>query len=418
MKTYVFIAMSIAGIGGAQQYLNNKISFLKDQGWNVLVFSGMRKDIAIQELKEYGSFIIPALYYSPSFFRKGEVNRTIDSIISEIGSDNTEIIIECNSIENAKWGEMIASKMKCKSVVFNLQEAHHFTQSERAFLDFKNTRHELAGINKKSIGSMMGNAQIIPETYMVIKPYCANSVQDCDDKISPLLNKAADIIICSIGRTSKPYFDPMFRQICEYCSSHTNTVYSIVFVGPVDNATKQQYLRSAENYHNISVLFTDSVFPIPRSFIKKVDVFVSASGSATTSYLERKPTVKIHPENANVCGIIGANYFIGINTALDVIDNYSITDALEDVLEKKISIIYDEEYLKSRDIDMRIEFARQIEIARFPSPAIYYNVLSIRGAKCKKDMLYHLIGKTLGSKCLQYLHLKFRGANTLHISNE
>ena len=116
--------------------------------------------------------------------------------------------------------------------------------------------------------------------------------------------------------------------------------------------------------------------------------------------------------SGKVCGIMGYNYIIGKQTGFDTIEGYSIEDALEDVLERNVSILYDEEYISHWNERMEKEFSRQIEIAHYSVPIDYYDISKVKVPKSKKQFLYFIIGKIAGDAILQKLHLKFHSMSS------
>lgn len=408
MNKYVFIAMSIAGIGGGQQYMSNKIRYLTDKGYEVYVFSGKMGKIAVENLKPYQKYIIPELFYSPDVFTQKRREKILCKMIEALShADDDKVIVECNSIENSKWGEMLAERLRCKSVIFNLQEKHNYSKSEREFLQYKLNRRELLGINKYSIGIMLKSPSFECQQHMVFKPMCSNSVQDCDDNVSKLFSPDIDIRIASIGRTDKAYVVPFFKSFVEYVSLHNDKMFELVFIGAATKKLKNRIINIAQKVSNLHLCFTGALYPIPRRIFSLIDLFISASGSATTSFNEKRPTVRIHPSTAQVCGIMGYNYFNGINTQFDVIEGYSLENAIDDILAKKVEIRYDDVMSGQFESAMYNEYDRQLSISCIESEQMYYDVHLIKKNITKKNILYCIIGHLLGGKWLQRLHKMF-----------
>ena len=409
MNKYVFIAMSIAGIGGGQQYMSNKTRYLSDNGYEVRVFSGKMGKIVVENLKPYQGYIIPELFYSPGVFTEKRREKTLCKMIESLphADDEDNIVVECNSIENAKWGELLAERLHCKSVIFNLQEKHNYSKSERDFLQYKLNRRELLGINKYSIGIMLKSPSFECQQHMVFKPMCSNSVQDCDDNVSKLFSPDIDIRIASIGRTDKAYVVPFFKSFVEYVSLHNDKRFELVFIGAATKKLINRIISIAQKVSNLHLCFTGALYPIPRQIFSAVDIFISASGSATTSFNEKRPTIRIHPSTAQVCGIMGYNYFNGVNTQFDVIEGYSLENAIDDILVKKVEIRYDDVMSGQFLIAMCNEYERQLSISSAQSEQMYYDVRQIKENITTKYVLYYIIGHLLGGGWLQRLHKMF-----------
>lgn len=406
MNKYVFIAMSISGIGGGQQYMSNKIRYLSNKGYEVHVFSGKMGKIAVENLKPYQENIFPELFYAPAIFTSRRREKTLCKMIKALSysSDEDNIIVECNSIENAKWGEMLAERLCCKSIIFNLQEKHNYSKSERDFLQYKLNRSELLGINKHSVGIMLKSPSFECQDNMVFKPMCSNSVQDCEDGVSQLFSSDIDIRIASIGRTAKAYVMPFYENLIKYVSLHNDKRFELVFIGATTKKLKNQLIDIAQRIPNLHLCFTGSLYPIPRQIFSKVDIFISASGSATTSYNEKCPTIRIHPTTAEVCGIMGYNYFNGVNTQFDVIEGYSLEEAIDDILVKNVEIRYDDVMSGAFEVAMYNEYDRQMSISSAQTEQGYYDVNLTKKNVTMKYVIYYVIGHLLGGKMLQRLH--------------
>ena len=110
MKTYVFISRRICEIGGAEQYLYNKSRYLASQGWRVFIFSGREGRILIHGFEQYAKDIHPALRYAPECYSKGEVRRTINSIVGRIGDcGGDQCIVESDAVNRSIWAVALSS---------------------------------------------------------------------------------------------------------------------------------------------------------------------------------------------------------------------------------------------------------------------------------------------------------------------
>ena len=94
MSCYVFLTPELGNMGGAQMYTNNKVSYLKKNGWDVQVFYYKKGgEIKLPELVPYKDNYIKdfrsAFYYVPKWYMKKIAQR-----IREKAKENNEIIIE------------------------------------------------------------------------------------------------------------------------------------------------------------------------------------------------------------------------------------------------------------------------------------------------------------------------------------
>ena len=143
------------------------------------------------------------------------------------------------------------------------------------------------------------------------------------------------------------------------------------------------------------------MYPIPRDLIKNIDVFISTSGAADVTYLEHKPTIKVHPVTGEPAGVIGYNFIPEVDSMFNPVPGKTILDYLKDILDNKISIKYtgDDQYVKYKNT-MHAEFARQLKLAMNSVGNQYYDTSDIE-KKGFKYKIYALLGKSLGGENMQ-----------------
>ena len=86
----------------------------------------------------------------------------------------------------------------------------------KAFLRFKYERHELAGIVEDSVRKMLDDESIELRDDTRISAYCNNVIEECDDRISVLLDPSADYTLASIGRLTKPCVPTIVQGFCNF----------------------------------------------------------------------------------------------------------------------------------------------------------------------------------------------------------
>lgn len=403
-KKYIFITMTISGMGGAEQYLNNKVKYLKNKGYEVFVLSGLLREILIEALREYENFVLPALMYSPFFFSDSEVEKTLAKAIDFIQFGEEDVcLIESTSIAASEWAEMLAKTLSCKHVIFNLQESHNYSSEEKDFLRFKLDHKELSGITKDSVRMMIPNYSFEYEPWMHIKAYCSNVVDDCEDKYSSLLWPDADITFGSIGRLEKSCVSPIIDQIIRYADLNKSKKINVLMIGGSKERRVINRIKDRLSSHdNCNLVITGLIYPIPRSLVNNTDIFISTAGSAAVSYYENKPTIKVHPFSGKPIGILGYSYVFGKASMYDVCENQSILDMIEQILEGDIKIEYQSDYNKSYLDQMEQEFNRQIEIASWEN-GTYYDTRNLKPIRNMNSIAYLLIGKAFGSSKMQMI---------------
>nr|AHF24541.1 conserved hypothetical protein [uncultured bacterium Contig248] len=406
MKTYVFITRRICEIGGAEIYIYNKMRFLESEGWRVLIFSARHGKVLIRDFQKHEKLIFPALECCPECFSKREVKKVIDRITAEIGdTEGDPCILESNSAIRAVWAELIAEKLNCRHLAFVLQESHRYDAAMKDFLTFKYQRHELRGITEDSVGQMIGEDRIDPEFNTKIFAYCNNSIVNCDDPYSGLLDGTADYTFASIGRLVKPCVLPIVEGFRAYFKKYPEKRFNLVMIGEAPQPNREEAIRGIlSDCANVNLVMTGNIYPIPLSFVKNVDVFVSTAGSAGATYRAGRPTVKVHPTTGDPIGIIGLDYFLGDKTMYDASGGMTIEDCIERALRQAGEITYDHGFDEAYEQKLRDEFARQLSFVDETGENGYYNsekLMCIRTQPVHSHKLQRTIGRLFGSAALE-----------------
>lgn len=412
MKTYIFITRRIIGISGTQQYIYNKMNYLESQGWRVLIFSSLQGHILVEKFRRYEGLIFPSLYLAPECYRKRTVDNTLNKILHEIGEhDRDDIIIESDALQRSLWGELIASKLKCRHLCMLVQEKQKRDPNNDSFAHFKYGRHELAGISKVSIQQLFGIdvAEVRDDAYFSAS--CNNVIQECVDSFSALLNMNADYTFCSIGRLDKSCVPAIIEGFRSYVADHPDKQFNIVMIGGSLIKGKEKSVRSTlGNLPNVTLVCTGNVYPIPRSFVSKIDVFVSTAGAATATYNEGLPTVKVNPLNGAPIGVIGLDFMSGEKTMYESSEK-TIKDCIEEAIDKKETIVFSG--LKGDAYNERMwkEYQRQLSFINYTDEKEYYPVKKLLKQRVPNYYPHYVIwtlGHLMGEKGIELFWKCFR----------
>ena len=95
MKKYIILFNTIAGMGGGQMYVRNKLVYMKSKGWDVYVVSWFSGEILIPEFKSYKELVFKEMTLPPMTLKNKEVNYYIEKIIylTDI-KENDEVIVD------------------------------------------------------------------------------------------------------------------------------------------------------------------------------------------------------------------------------------------------------------------------------------------------------------------------------------
>ena len=399
MKKYVFITMNISGINGAEQYIYNKMNFARQQGYETFIFSGRPGKILIDGFRPYEKLIHTALRFYPYCLSKKELCETLSWILSVIDAkDGDECIVESSNVTSALWGELIARELGCKHLPIIMQEHHAYSQSMRDYLRFKYDRHELSGIFDNSVQDMLKDPSIPLRPDTRARAYCNNVVQTCPDHYSQQFDPQADYTFGSIGRLEKTYVETLITALAAYFKAHSDKRYNLLLIGGSSDKSRLTWIRSQlAACGNVTLVNTGNLYPISRELIGKVDVFVSAAGSAIVPYYEGIPSIRIHHTTADVIGIIGYDYMPGADVSKVVPKAKTIAECIDLVLSGTLPITYDKTIMAEYDQNMFAEFSRQLLFGEESVSGEYYNVLQVQ----YPDLKYRLCGivcRTIGVK--------------------
>ena len=338
MKKYVILTFAVAGIGGTQIYVRNKILFLRSLGWDVTVIcTETGDDVVVKELIPYKGHSMPELIKNPFLFSKTQRNEIFGRMRSWIGDGYDETVIETNIMPATTWGEMLAEQIGAKHFIFLIQEDYSLSDIRyMKFFDFKYQRGELAANTKYALKQLFDGYREIPDSQCgELLAVCYNVVEECESE-HDLGIAQADYPIGSMGRLNKPFVLPMVKDVVTFARSHTDKTMQLVFFGgsPVQNDYDDIY-AAATGASNLSVYITGPIFPVPRHLLKKMDVFVSSAGAARTSADEGLITVAIDANDYEPIGIVGYTTDEIVHRAPDA-PHKTTVELLEDILIKKV----------------------------------------------------------------------------------
>lgn len=409
MKKYIIITMSICNIGGAEQYVYNKIKFLESCGYDVYVFSSMTRDILIHEFTKFKELIFPALMYSPFCFRNSYIRKIISIIKEKIHYEmSDEIFIEANSISAGLWGEILARETKSSCYVFNLQETHCYSKEEKEFLYKKLNEHKLSGITSKSVFQMLSNYQFEFDDSMHWKAFCNNVVDDCEDNYSKFFNSKAKYNFGCVGRLEKPFLIELLKSLIVYFKQNNDIEFNLILIGGSNKKGKAEKIRNLfSQVKNVNLIITGFLYPIPRELINNVDIFISTAGSADATYYENRPTIKVSPENSKPIGIMGGTFEVDEKSMYECDEQHNLQYFIDLILGDKV-IIRHTDFLKCYYLTMYSEFERQMSFMVSNSKN-YYQAERIMPLISPKNIIYTLIGRIFGGKTLHILLEIFRG---------
>lgn len=378
---YVFLTNSMGGYSGGPTYVQNKLKYLKDKGWNVLAFDSTgsyNSDIKMEAFLEFKNNRYQELFYNPYWMRKSRRKKVLNEILNKIGFDD-RIVIESDGLNMSIWGELIASHLGAKHIVFVLSERLTIhNPSIYQFYKYKALRGELFSISanayRKLIQKFEDGSDAEQHYWSATITVPIENVR-CDE-ISNI--PSADYNIGHFGR-QKSYFDSMFEQVSIFAKRHEGKSVNFILLGDVSIEEKCREMLPP----NVHLYVVASRQPIPSVFFEKTDVVIATAGCANIGWKYGAKVISIDVYSGNPLGVLGYDTKDSNLRSKDNTYSLSLSETMDNVLvtkkyEKETSMDYP---ITTKGFDYQLTFA-------VPSDAKYYDVSKIDNTvRSKHDVL-------------------------------
>ena len=399
MPVYIFLTNSICFIGGGQKYIENKVKRLKQAGYQTVVISTVEGKIYLDSLKCFKKTIIPETRFHPYNFPEKSINDIIRLIKRNIPNTNEEILIESNSITLAEWGDLLAREINAKHICIILQEKIKESDLSLDFINFKVKRKEFYVINKEIINKLKLTNPIDYDC-IIIAECTTNAIEDIPEDISHLIPKGC-YNIGSISRLDKPFLQKAIKDLLEYISLHEDKRFNLILIGDGSIKTKRMIKKYANANHNLNIMITGYLCPIPLKLINNINCFLSSAGAAYVTANIDIPTISFSP-TGDPLGIV--NY----TTSEVLYDKSSIKHSLEYYLDK---ILYENFCQKTNmmmksntSIDFESEFKRQLSLFHDHVKEFYDFRKAIKKYKNTLSPYIYIFVKLFGTKFFIFVY--------------
>ncbi|MDD3415216.1 MAG: hypothetical protein PHY47_14595 [Lachnospiraceae bacterium] len=334
MKSYIFITDDIHIMGGMQNYVRSKATYLKQKGWKIyIIYRGIpNAPFAFDELIEYEDGVADYLLCVKAFL-SGTLYSTIavEAILAKIGYDFSceETIIESHSDRHAVMGEIIANFINAKHMCFNCNEI--FRGKEKCyeeFMDFfwfKYCRKELIGISKDSMTRLFDDYHLVKSNDFFIAANYDNVKDIYDPRLENI--KCLDWNIGYIGRCEKSYFFNVISAILDLATKYANKEIQFVIVG-VPGERERIMLGQLKSCKNIYVNILGFFNIFPKKLFEKLDVCIAGAGCGIISTKQGVPTIIPDAQTNIAAGILGYS----VSSSLYGEKKYEYIELLEDIL--------------------------------------------------------------------------------------
>ena len=368
-KLYIFLTNGMGGCSGGVVYVRNKLIWLKEQGWDVVVYdSGGQypETIIFPELDFFNNNHIFELYYPPCYFTKKRIESVIQKIVCNV-NDFDYTVIESNTIELSEWGELAAKRIKAKHLIYVIQEnLIIYSKKQYEYLRYKGENNELFSINPLAYKLLFSHFQEIKDPEDHYWQACnASPILDIKNEVIDSL-PSSDFTISHFGR-KKDYFNYMINQLCSFSKRHADKNINVLLLGV-------EYFQEEEFNipNNMKVFVLGRINPIPKSFYDVSDIVIATSGCASMSFRYGAKVISMDTSRDIPLGVMG---YTTIDRAFRSEDNHNNKELME-VLEE---IFFEGKFqgapllelpAPQKTYDYQLKFANMV-------PAPYYDTLLI-----------------------------------------
>jgi len=378
-KTYIFLTSKVDGIGGAQLYIENKSSYLKQNGWNVLTLYSNEQEYNKVRYSHNKIYCKDFHYHPKSFYRykQKEILRDIVNAVIKYEHriyDNY-VIIESHFVNHSYWGELLSKKLHCKHLIFLLSEKLNNRIDELDFYRHKLFNSELFAIHQRPLVSIFNNTPI--DCDLKNKVWIAAGTLDniCYED-NPKIDNIADnkFNICCISRLNKIYVMDIVKAVVEFSITNKSIPINLILVGDGDRKLKQNIINIVTGINNLKLTMLGELFPIPKNLFDKVDMFISGAGSADLSLRQGCITLSVDVNSCKPIGLLGIETdqvsFSEIKSKFGSIQEY-----IQYVYKNSINL---KNMISFKKLNYKDIFNKQLNIVMNPSNTIKHYNLSIK----------------------------------------
>lgn len=388
MKTYIIICGFADVVAGGPIYYANKVRYMEQQGWQVVVIpTNKGEKVFIHGMEKYLGPYVPFILDNPNEYNKKQREQLVDYLESFVPEDRGETIIETGTDYTNYWGEALAERICAKHIIVFLDEQNsRVTEKVIDFYKFKYARHELACITKPVMQNLFkGYMSLELNECYALRCACTNTLDDYEHKITSLIPKS-DYNIGYIGRLEKPFFPTIVEGFINFCKKNDKEKITIVFFGGAfEEKTVDALKDKFKLLSNVQIFITGYLFPLPIAALRKMDVFVSGAGSASVAAKAGVLSIHIDMLSYNPSGIMLDYEYLNYakcpygNTVYDYLDWVLIRR------EPNLPLPLEVNYKKDWDFVCEC-FEDHLKFIEQSSPILSYYNLSKLGISSKQKM--------------------------------
>lgn len=405
MKKYVILGQ-LFGIGGWQMYINNKLIYCEQEGWDIYALS-----TGITSSKNFDYLPLLAKYrfnnfiefaFTPSSLTSKQRLSVINRVKKMINFHcEDQIIFESTTEKLLLWTELLANTMNAKSICVNVKNRFHTYNSDFTnFFLFKKERGEFLMMINNGFHDLFSGFKDYPiSENQVVSPLTYNVFyDDLKDYSEYLRVKKYDFIIGTIGWLDKPYYHELGHQIKIFANRYTDKKTLFIIIGSsMKGNIENEYRELFVNIENVDVEFMGSMHPIPSNLVRIFDVCIASYGCAVIADKLNVKTIMMHDDDDIPLGIMGYTLKKWPYVLNRTNTEKQIFEVLTDILIKKVCL--NATHLSSNyGVDSINEAKKHFEfLDKSSQNKEYYNVLNIHEPSKRKRQIVFL-SKIIGMK--------------------
>ena len=340
MMKYIFLTYSICGISGGPSYVSNKTKWLKERGWDVIVFDhfgtfGKKGEIELENLRQFEGNRMMELFFPPSYFSLKQRERILGVLVGNIGYDE-EYVVESNSPRLSLWGELLASKIGAKHLILEIGEQLEIrNKQEFEFVNFKFNRNEWFAIKPQAVKMKFADWRNITNEEANNHYFSASMGVTIEDVPIAELNgiERADYNILSFGRR-KPYFDNLIDEVVLFSRLCYGECVNFIIMGAVE--LKEKEVKRLNDTPNLRYFQISPQRPVPKAVFDFCDVVIATSGCANLSFRNGYKTISMDAKNGQPLGVMGYTTVNSVFSEETTINDQSLSSLLQDLLINKM----------------------------------------------------------------------------------
>ena len=315
-------------MSGAQMYIRNKLCFLENSGWNVLVLFYTDGPVLIDELVKFIPNRMPVLEKPVQTVSGKEISDFVTKVRQMI-PEGSDVVIESLDFNLAFWGEILAQSFSGKHLFYPLTEKIPVARGrEGDFLSTKYRRGEFVAPNSRVKLALPDIELDEAHPYFELPSY-SNVVST--EEVDLSYNEEWPVVL-SLGRLEKTYIKSMLAEIIKFCETNDVTINLFVVGSAPDQRTVDKVRRIIDSCKKIKPTYFGYMYPIPLDLIRAADVAIASSGSVFIPYKQGIPTIAIDINTHEAIGVYGHTTFAKIRTTEPIVCTSGL---LEDILLRK-----------------------------------------------------------------------------------